>query len=258
MKKDKETVEERKKRYYENSNKKIRERYRNDEDYRKKRLERNRTWSYKNSDLVKKRNAKNNAINNPIYNAKRKQQNDTLQLKRAITQGNQLNDKVLTEEDLNAVVEKIAIKIDALRKNNEHFKFYIGATGQAPKNEAFQWLSKRGKPAGYRKDGTPIQGSSKQRNRPVLLKKNNATIKMKEARDKYFEFKVLFESALDWNVLKVEEKLQLRYQELELGTERLWRCVAKGGNTLANTSVKSTFITYSTQSLQEMGLKVNK
>ena len=164
---------------------------------------------------------------------------------------------MLKKEELDTFIDTISKEIRILINENKDFKFYIGATGQKPVNEAYRWLTVRGKPKKVLEDGTIIQGSSKCVNRPVLVKKNDDNFRMKEAAN-LFPFKVLYESGHPYNVLKVEEQLQYRFNHLNLGTQRLWRHVAKSGKLKEDSDCYCCFMTFSTKTLDEMGLKINR
>ena len=164
------------------------------------------------------------------------------------------NDKILEGEELERVANIIIVDINRLLIN-ENFIFYVGATGQDPINEVFRWLTQRGRPKRVLDDGTIIQGSSKQRNRPVLIKNNGEVLSMKAAKE-HFQYTVVYESQFSYNVLKVEEKLQAHFNNLPLG-KKLWRCVAKSGS-LKDSAIKSVFLTHTTKTLKEMDLKIQK
>ena len=114
-------------------------------------------------------------------------------------------DKNLEGEEFERVANRIIADINTLLTNT-NFIFYVGATGQDPINEVFRWLTQRGRPKRVLDDGTIIQGSSKQRNRPVLIKNNGEVLSMKAAKE-HFQYTVVYESQSSYNVLKVEEKL---------------------------------------------------
>jgi len=193
------------------------------------------------------------ARNNARNNAKRKAQNRLYSQQQA-QKNNFTNEKLLVEErDILPILNPIIKKIDNYLKNHQNFIFYVGATGQDPTNEYLRWLTQRGKPIAY-KNGVAIYGGA--RNRPTLLKTNGQLVGMKEAKSK-FTLEVVYETKHKCNVRLIEDRLQAYYQDkLQLG-QRLWRCVAKGGN-IANHETKTVFITYSLQSPQQMGYIIQK
>ena len=94
-------------------------------------------------------------------------------------------------------------------------------------------------------------------NRPVLVHSNNSFITMKTAREEFgFRSIVVYESACLLDASGVEEALQTYFDNLKLGTRRLWRCVAMGQssdkNDVEELEVYKVFITYSTQVVEEL------
>ena len=104
---------------------------------------------------------------------------------------------------------------------------YIGTTKLQLKDEALRWLTKRGAQNQIQtRSGTKTY--KKQKNRPVLLRLNGNTIKMKEANDELDAcMEVIHQSRLRLNETSIEEYMQQSIQQFPLG-QRLHRWVAMG------------------------------
>ena len=128
---------------------------------------------------------------------------------------------------------------------------YVGMTGQILELEDLRWLSKRGRTL---KAGEVYDKRETKKNRPSILKSDDTTIKMKEARDIYgFKSFVVYESPIKNNVCSVEDALQkfLQYKFIDNGHDglrlgrRFWRHVAMGPKTHIEAGHYKTFVTFS-------------
>ena len=80
-----------------------------------------------------------------------------------------------------------------------------------------------------------------------------------------FKAEVVYQSDVMLNVTEVEAALQQHFQSRDLGTERLWRCVAMGqqsnvADVTEGTNIYKVFITYSydvPDAIETKKLKVN-
>ena len=166
-------------------------------------------------------NPKNNAINNLIQSAKKR---DELRDASTLWHNNNVDETALTEDELVDAVEHIINHVDigGLGKlcdlqSDPNFAFYVGLTKRTLKEEGLRWLSQRGNNTG--KGGV---------NRPVLIKENGETIKESEATTAGFKSVIVFKSGYLINASAVEEILQASFQFLPLGVQRLWRFPGKG------------------------------
>ena len=167
---------------------------------------------------------------------------------------------VLTEEDMDIILQNIISKtnigglgtLEEL-KDDPNFTFYIGLTKRTLEEEALRWLTARGKTGG----GT---------NRPVLVHPNGENITMKTAEDDFgFQSQFLYKNSLLLNASLLEDCLQENFNDLVLGSRKLWRCVAKGKSSdkedVEEKNVYKVFITYSTkvvEALKKGTMKIQK
>jgi hypothetical protein len=210
------------------------------------------------------RNAINNPINYPIYGPissaakKRKRREEAI----AILKEKGFADHILPELEVEELVDAILAKgrpefdgksiielMDAAEKEGLDFCMYVGFTEQMIKDEAFEFMGRRGANRPKRKDGTtPL-------NRPVLLrgdkalpeKKRHFTAKQCEDELQMKHTMVYF-TELKINAHMIEDAMQTRMQAYRLGV-RLWREVAKGQGEKDKTPEEGVaykvFVTYS-------------
>ena len=97
----------------------------------------------------------------------------------------------------------------------------------------------------------------------MLLWSNGDTITMKQAPEHFgFVSQVVYEASILINASRVEDAIQNRFQHLEMGSQRLWCCVAKGKSSEKNDVnepvVYKVFITYSTQVADKLREKISQ
>ena len=127
---------------------------------------------------------------------------------------------------------------------NPDFSFYVGGTFRKLQDEDLRWLTARGG-AKFDENCAVIPGTQDRKNRPVLLRVNGRGITMNEAREEFgFRSVFVYKDLLHANTSYIEDQLQRRYQNLDLG-RRLWRCNGKGPNFSQKKEVHKVFITYS-------------
>ena len=116
------------------------------------------------------------------------------------------------------------------KENSEevHASVYAGCTGRKLQEEDLRWLTQCGTLGRNTVKNHGEGKKNKARNRPVLVKADGSTIKMKEARNDYgFKSIIVYTDQMRYNVGRIEDAIQRRYDHLPLG-KKLWRSVAKG------------------------------
>ena len=143
--------------------------------------------------------------------------------------------------------------------NDENFLFYVGGTFRDLKEEDLRWLTSRGRVKFDNKGNIKPGQDMTKRNRPVLLHINGDSVTMKTARDQFgFRSFVVYEDLLHLNASRIEDKLQGRYQHLDLG-KRLWRCQGKGPKYTKSTKrVHKVFVTFSFKVRKSLRKKILK
>ena len=202
----------------------------------------------------------NNPINNPIYGARTKANNRNARDDFFRENNPEQAELLVTREQVKVLLQRILdtnfpeldnLSIQDFLRMNPNAGLYVGMTGQILELEDLRWLSKRGRTL---KAGEVYDRRETKKNRPSILKSDDTTIKMKEARDIYgFKSFVVYESPIKTNVCYVEDALQefLQHKFNDNGRDglilgrRFWRHVAMGDKTHKEYGHYKTFVTFS-------------
>ena len=207
-----------------------------------------------------KRLKASNAIKNPINGARTKEKNRNARDDFFRENNPEQAELLVTREQVKVLLQRILdtnfpeldnLSIQDFLRMNPNAGLYVGMTGQILELEDLRWLSKRGRTL---KAGEVYDRRETKKNRPSILKSDDTTIKMKEARDIYgFKSFVVYESPIKTNVCYVEDALQefLQHKFNDNGRDglilgrRFWRHVAKGDKTHKENGHYKTFVTFS-------------
>jgi len=123
---------------------------------------------------------------------------------------------------------------------------YIGTTKRLLEEEATRFLERRGSNT---PEGKNYKGG---RNRPVLVLADGSPMKRSYAvGEGGFCSQCVYQSSLLLDVTAVEAAMQRKLHFLNLGSQRLWRCVAMGRKSnksdVEGKEIYKVFVTYSTR-----------
>ena len=127
------------------------------------------------------------------------------------------------DEVINKYIPNLDLTLEEAFENRNRVSVYVGLTKRQLHEEDLRFLTERG---AHLPEGQTYKG---RRNRPVLVKKDGNTIKMKEARNEFgFQSTIIFSTEHKFDAAMVEAEIQRRFQGKPLGWKKLWRCPGKG------------------------------